>query len=56
MSDVVVASIKAPGELGPLVKHQLSHRARAFEHFRSGLERMIARGEFAGPSIAPLSG
>jgi XTP/dITP diphosphohydrolase len=44
------------GELGPLVKHQLSHRARAFEHFRSGLERMIARGEFAGPSIAPLSG
>ncbi len=33
------------GELSPLVKHQLSHRARAFAQLRRGLERMIARGE-----------
>ena len=33
------------GELSPLVKHQLSHRARAFAALRRGLERMIARGE-----------
>lgn len=29
------------GELSPLVKHQLSHRARAFAHFRPGLVRVI---------------
>jgi XTP/dITP diphosphohydrolase len=34
------------GELSALVKHQLSHRARAFAHLRRGLERMIARGDF----------
>jgi XTP/dITP diphosphohydrolase len=33
------------GELSPLVKHQLSHRARAFAVLRAGLDRMIARGE-----------
>lgn len=33
------------GELSPLVKHQLSHRARAFAALRSGIDRMIARGE-----------
>lgn len=33
------------GELSPLVKHQLSHRARAFAHLRAGIDRMIARGE-----------
>jgi XTP/dITP diphosphohydrolase len=30
------------GELSLLVKHQLSHRARAFERLRLGLERIIA--------------
>ncbi len=30
------------GELSPLVKQQLSHRARAFAHLRPGLERIIA--------------
>jgi XTP/dITP diphosphohydrolase len=33
------------GELSPLVKHQLSHRARAFARLRRELERMIAGGE-----------
>jgi len=33
------------GELSPLVKHQLSHRSRAFARLRRGLERMIAQGE-----------
>lgn len=33
------------GELSPLVKHQLSHRARAFAQLRAGIDRMIARGE-----------
>ncbi len=32
---------KTFGELSPLVKHQLSHRARAFALLRRGLERMI---------------
>jgi len=36
---------KTFGELSPLVKHQLSHRARAFAHLRPGLLRMIARGD-----------
>lgn len=29
------------GELSPLVKHQLSHRSRAFAHLRPGLERLL---------------
>ena len=33
------------GELSPLVKHQLSHRARAFAVLRARLDQMIARGE-----------
>jgi XTP/dITP diphosphohydrolase len=37
---------KTFGELSPLVKHQLSHRARAFAHLRTGLERLIAQGGF----------
>jgi XTP/dITP diphosphohydrolase len=37
---------KTFGELSPLVKHQLSHRARAFGHLRRGLLGMIASGEF----------
>jgi XTP/dITP diphosphohydrolase len=37
------------GELSPLVKHQLSHRSRAFAHLRPGLERLIAE---LGPSSA----
>ncbi|MDR3632696.1 MAG: RdgB/HAM1 family non-canonical purine NTP pyrophosphatase [Isosphaeraceae bacterium] len=32
------------GELSPLVKHQLSHRARAFAHLRPELDRLIALG------------
>jgi XTP/dITP diphosphohydrolase len=38
---------KTFGELGPLVKHQLSHRARAFSRLRAGLDRLIASGEWA---------
>jgi XTP/dITP diphosphohydrolase len=34
------------GELSPLVKQQLSHRARAFARLRPGLVRMIAEGCF----------
>jgi XTP/dITP diphosphohydrolase len=30
------------GELSPLVKHQLSHRCRAFAHLRPALERLLA--------------
>lgn len=33
---------KTFGELSALVKHQLSHRARAFAQLRGGLERMVA--------------
>ncbi len=29
------------GELSPLVKHQLSHRSRAFAHLRPALERLL---------------
>ena len=36
---------KTFGELSPLVKHQLSHRARAFARFRPALERLIAGEE-----------
>ena len=32
---------KTFGELSPLVKHQLSHRARAFARLRPGLDRLI---------------
>jgi XTP/dITP diphosphohydrolase len=39
---------KTFGELSSLVKHQLSHRARAFAHLRTGLDRMIAQGTFSG--------
>ncbi|HEU5117832.1 MAG TPA: non-canonical purine NTP pyrophosphatase [Isosphaeraceae bacterium] len=34
-------------ELGPLVKHQLSHRARAFARLRPVLERLVASGRLA---------
>ncbi len=44
---------KTFGELSPLVKHQLSHRARAFARLRLGLVRMISDGSFA--SDAELS-
>ncbi len=37
---------KTFGELSPLVKHQLSHRARAFAHLRPGLEKLVR--EIAG--------
>jgi XTP/dITP diphosphohydrolase len=37
---------KTFGELSPRVKHQLSHRARAFAHLRRGLERMMSSGDF----------
>jgi XTP/dITP diphosphohydrolase len=40
---------KTFGELSALVKHQLSHRARAFGHLRRGLIRMIAQGELDSP-------
>ena len=36
---------KTLGELGSIVKHQISHRARAFGHLRPGIERLIALGE-----------
>lgn len=35
---------KSFGELSPVVKGQLSHRARAFSRFRQGLERLIVEG------------
>jgi XTP/dITP diphosphohydrolase len=41
---------KTFGELSPLVKHQLSHRARAFAHLRPGLLRMIACGDLDSTS------
>jgi XTP/dITP diphosphohydrolase len=34
------------GELSPLVKHQLSHRARAFARLRNDLARLLASGLF----------
>ena len=33
------------GQLSPLVKSQLSHRARAFARLRPQLDRLIATGE-----------
>jgi XTP/dITP diphosphohydrolase len=41
------------GELSPLVKHQLSHRARAFAHLRPGIDRLIAMGEMDAPDGLP---
>jgi XTP/dITP diphosphohydrolase len=38
---------KTFGELGPIVKHQISHRARAFESLRPALQRLL--GDAAGP-------
>jgi XTP/dITP diphosphohydrolase len=35
-------------ELGPLVKHQLSHRARAFARLRPTLERLVSSGRLSG--------
>lgn len=35
-------------ELGPVVKHQLSHRARAFARLRPILERLVSEGIMAG--------
>jgi XTP/dITP diphosphohydrolase len=37
---------KTFGELSVLVKHQLSHRSRAFASLRPRLERLIAEGGF----------
>jgi XTP/dITP diphosphohydrolase len=37
---------KTFGELSTLVKHHLSHRARAFARLRPALDRMIAEGGF----------
>lgn len=34
------------GELSPLVKSQLSHRARAFAHLRPALDRLIVQAAF----------
>lgn len=41
---------KTFGELGPLVKRHLSHRARAFEQIRPKLIQLIAAGEMPGPA------
>jgi XTP/dITP diphosphohydrolase len=38
------------GELSPLVKHQLSHRSRAFARLRPGLLRLIVQGAFGSAS------
>jgi XTP/dITP diphosphohydrolase len=37
------------GELSALVKHQLSHRSRAFARLRPALDRLIAGGAFDTP-------
>lgn len=37
------------GELSALVKHQLSHRARAFSALRPRLDRLVALGELGPP-------
>jgi XTP/dITP diphosphohydrolase len=37
------------GELSALVKHQLSHRSRAFAHLRPALDRLIASGALDAP-------
>jgi XTP/dITP diphosphohydrolase len=46
---------KTFGELSALVKHQLSHRSRAFAHLRPALDRMIMAGSF-DPVEAPTLG
>jgi XTP/dITP diphosphohydrolase len=38
------------GELSPVVKSQLSHRARAFSRLRPALDRLIALGAFEEPA------
>ncbi len=38
---------KTFGELSALVKHQLSHRSRAFARLRTGLDPLIVQGVFA---------
>lgn len=38
---------KTFGELSPLVKSQLSHRARAFAHIRPLIDRLLAEGAIA---------
>jgi XTP/dITP diphosphohydrolase len=43
------------GELSPLVKAHLSHRARAFARLRMGLDRLIAKGEFNGHTRGRMS-
>jgi XTP/dITP diphosphohydrolase len=43
---LIVEYHKTFGELSALVKHQLSHRARAFGQLRRGLLQTIARGDF----------
>lgn len=43
---------KTFGELSPLVKHHLSHRARAFALLAAGLDRLIASGAMDEP-VAP---
>ena len=42
---------KTFGELGPVVKRHLSHRARAFEQLRPRLVQLIASGEMPGSPI-----
>ena len=42
---------KTFGELAPIVKRHLSHRARAFEQIRPKLIQLIASGEMPGTSI-----
>ncbi len=42
---MIVEYHKTFGELSPLVKHQISHRARAFAALRPALIRMIAHGD-----------
>jgi XTP/dITP diphosphohydrolase len=43
------------GELSPLVKHQLSHRARAFARLRPAIERLIVTGELGTVQGQPLT-
>jgi XTP/dITP diphosphohydrolase len=45
---------KTFGELSALVKHQLSHRARAFAHLRADLDRMIAVGGLCREAADPF--
>lgn len=47
---------KTFGELGPIVKRHLSHRARAFEQIRPRLVQLIASGAMPGPTDPDESG